>query len=199
MFKNTVRRVTVSCWCVTTHQRGPTSTPAPWLWRQRLGAWRPQAGRGLDADNIEQPEPGDAVAKLGVDAIPGVGQHGRGRKAGLQRRVDLGERDLWLGLEGNRVRHASASATDRVVGPGLRQIQPTRNRQAGMVVSERQRDGDLTVVLLAELAAILPGDAHRVRALLGNAGVVDHPAADRAAPLDQRQHAGAHGGKDGIV
>jgi hypothetical protein len=40
-----------------------------------------------------------------------------------------------------------------------------------MVVGDRQADGDLAVLLLAELAAILPRDADGVLALLGKAGV----------------------------
>ena len=71
--------------------------------------------------------------------------------------------------------------------------------QAGVVGCKRQRDGDLAVILLAEVAAVLPGDADRMHAFLRNAGVVDHPAADPAAPLDDRQHMGAHGGQQRVV
>jgi hypothetical protein len=47
-----------------------------------------------------------------------------------------------------------------------RQIEPAGNGQAGVVVGQRQRHRDLAVVLLAQLAALLPRDAHRVLALL---------------------------------
>ncbi len=68
-----------------------------------------------------------------------------------------------------------------------------------MIGCQRQRDGDLATVLLAELAAILPGDADRVDAFLWDAGVIDHPAADATALLDDRQHVAAHGGEHGVV
>ncbi|CCM80328.1 hypothetical protein BN77_p260015 [Rhizobium mesoamericanum STM3625] len=49
-------------------------------------------------------------------------------------------------------------------------------------------DGDLAVVLLAELAAILPRDPDRMLALPGKASVIDNPRFNRPMPLDQRQH-----------
>jgi hypothetical protein len=39
-----------------------------------LYAGRPQAGRGLDADDIRKTDLGDAVAEVGVVAVPRVGQ-----------------------------------------------------------------------------------------------------------------------------
>jgi hypothetical protein len=40
----------------------------------------------------------------------------------------------------------------------------------------------------AQLAAVLPCHAHRVRALLGKATVIDNPIRHRPVPLDRRQH-----------
>lgn len=71
--------------------------------------------------------------------------------------------------------------------------------QAGVVGCKRQRDGNLAAVLLAELTAILPGDADRMDAFLWNAGVVDHPAADWAVLLDDGQHMIAHGRQQRVV
>ena len=68
-----------------------------------------------------------------------------------------------------------------------------------MITGERQRDGHLAVVLLADLTAILPRDANRVRSLLGDAGVIDHPAADRSAPLHNRQHPQTNRGEQRLV
>ena len=48
----------------------------------------------------------------------------------------------------------------------------------------RQADRDLAVVLLAQLAAILPRHADRVAALLGKACVVDDPRLDRFVTRD---------------
>jgi hypothetical protein len=42
------------------------------------------------------------------------------------------------------------------------------------VIGNRQRHRDLTIVLLAKLAAILPRHPDRVPPLLGKAGVVDN-------------------------
>ncbi len=46
----------------------------------------------------------------------------------------------------------------------------------------------MAIILLAELAAILPRHADRVLALLGKAGVVDDPRLDRSMALDLRQN-----------
>ena len=56
----------------------------------------------------------------------------------------------------------------------------------------RQADRHLAVVLLAQLAAILPRHADRVAALLGKAGVVDDPRLDRFVTRDGWQDTFAH-------
>src|SRR5712671_4322623 len=63
------------------------------------------------------------------------------------------------------------------------------------MVGQRQRDRDLAVVLLAELAAILSGYPDRVPPLLGKACVVDDPGLDRPVALDRRQHQFAYLGQ----
>ena len=73
------------------------------------------------------------------------------------------------------------------------------NRQAGMFGCERQGDGGLAIVLLAELATILPTDANRVGADSGTAGVIYHPAANRPPLRDDRQHPSADSGQQGII
>ena len=65
-----------------------------------------------------------------------------------------------------------------------------------MVLGHREADRHLAVVLLAQLAAILPRHPHRVRALLGEAGVIDNPVQHRPLPLDCRQHLRPHRGQD---
>jgi hypothetical protein len=42
----------------------------------------------------------------------------------------------------------------------------------------------LTIVLLAELTAILTGNSDRVPSLLGEARIVNDPGLDRTVPLD---------------
>ena len=68
-----------------------------------------------------------------------------------------------------------------------------------MVIGQRQRHRHLAVVLLAELAAVLPCHADRVPPLLGEARVVDDPRRDRAVPLHLRQNHLAHLGQDPLV
>ena len=91
------------------------------------------------------------------------------------------------------------AAACRVARPFLRQVKPIAHRQAGLAVGKRQRDRRLAVVLLAQLAAILPRHPDRVLALLRKAGVVDDPSLDRASPLDRRQHQLAHLGQHPLV
>jgi hypothetical protein len=60
------------------------------------------------------------------------------------------------------------------------------------VIGNRQRDRDLTIVLLAELAAVLARHADRMPALLGKPRIVDDPRRDRSVPLNRRQHQVTH-------
>ena len=53
------------------------------------------------------------------------------------RPADVIERDLRLGLEGDILGHLGLAATGIIFGPGLRQIQPIRHRQACMMVGKR--------------------------------------------------------------
>ena len=65
-----------------------------------------------------------------------------------------------------------------------------------MVVGDRQAYGNLAVVLLAELAAILTGNANRTGSFLRVASIVDDPGTNSAVSLndwhdfvaDCRQH-----------
>jgi len=93
-----------------------------------------------------------------------------------------------LGLEANVVRRTRLAQARAVVRPRFRQIQPIGDRQARMLIRNRQRHRDLAVVFLADLAAILPRHPNRMRALLGKASIVDDPCLDRPGPFDRRQH-----------
>jgi hypothetical protein len=95
---------------------------------------------------------------------------------------------------------ARRAAPRRVVDPLLGQVEPPCDRQAGPRGGQRQADRDLTVVLLADLTAVLPGDAERMPTLLGDAGVVEDPGVQRAAAGGQpRQHPIPHRGEHGPV
>jgi hypothetical protein len=147
----------------------------------------------------EQTKLGDAVTELGVDAVAGIDQHNSTWHTRQQGSADLPQRDPRLGLEGDGLRHAGLAPTGRIVGPRLGQVELVGDRQAGVVVGHRQADRDLAIVLLAELPAILPRHADRLRALLGVAGVVDDPGVDRAVLLDGWQHLAAHRGQHRLV
>jgi hypothetical protein len=81
------------------------------------------------------------------------------------------------------------SPTDRVVGPLLWQIQSVGHRQATQMGGHRETHRHLAVVLLAQLAAVLPGYTHRVAAFLRKARVIHDPALDRFVSSDRWQHA----------
>src|SRR5512134_174102 len=60
---------------VAAQKQGWTPATAPWLrWQRAFARW-PERGRGLDADDIQEPEASDAVAKVCVHAVAGVSQH----------------------------------------------------------------------------------------------------------------------------
>ena len=73
------------------------------------------------------------------------------------------------------------------------------DRQARGLARERQAHSHLAVVLLAQLAAVLPRNADRMLALLGKAGVVHDPGLDRPAALQRRQDKVPHLGQNPIV
>jgi len=119
----------------------------------------------------------------------------RGGNSGTQ----LIKRDLWLGLEGNIVRHACLSAAVCVISPLMREIETIGNRQAGVIIGDRQADSDLAVILFAKLSTVLPCHTNRMLALFGYAGVVDDQRPDRAVPLYDGQHVGAHCGEHHVI
>ena len=68
-----------------------------------------------------------------------------------------------------------------------------------MIVGDREAHRDLAIVLFAELATVLPRDADRMRALLGEAGVVDDPGTDRTVSFDGGQRSLAHNAEHRLV
>src|SRR6516164_4762060 len=70
-------------------------------------------------------------------------------------------------------------AADRIVAPLARQIEPIGDRQARMMVGDRQCHRYLAIGLLAELPAVLMMHPDRMRAFLGKPCVVDDPHFDR--------------------
>src|SRR5262245_49268657 len=84
-----------------------------------------------------------------------------------------------LGLEGDLLGYAGFAPALTVRRPLLWQIQTMSHRQARMMICKRKGYGDLTIVLLAQLAAILPSNADRMPSLLGKARIINDPSFDR--------------------
>ena len=127
---------------------------------------------------MSQPERDDTGTQLRVGAISGIHQDDASRQARVAGGDDLIESDHRLGLEADVFRNANSLPARGIVGPVLRQKETIGDWKARCVVCDRQRDGDLTVVLLAELAGILARHADRMPAFLWKAGVVDDPGLD---------------------
>jgi hypothetical protein len=66
----------------------------------------------------------------------------------------------------HRVWHTGLAAPFGVFAPEFRQVEFVGDGEAGGYRADGQADGDLAVVLFADLAAVLPGDADRVFAFL---------------------------------
>src|SRR5580693_5162067 len=159
---------------------------------QRPSARGPDRGIGTDPGHIAQAERGNLRSQPRVVAVTGIHQHHTLRQSGGSGRFDLLKSDLGLGLESDRFRDLRLVPARLVLRPILSEIEPISDGKAGLMVGQRQRHRDLTVILLAELAAILPGHPDRVPPLLGKARVVDDPGLDWPAALDRRQHQFCH-------
>src|SRR4051812_9113877 len=73
----------------------------------------------------------------------------------------------------------------------LGQVELKGDWQAGVLVGQGQTDRYLTIFFLAQRRTVLSGDANRVPAGLGDAGVVEDPGLDRTGLLERRQSAPA--------
>ena len=153
----------------------------------------------LDAGDITQAERGDLGTQPGVAAVAGIHQHDTRRNTSGPRGADLVQRDVGLAGKTSRFRHPGPGLARSIGRPFQRQIQPVGDRQAGRVVGNRQGDRHLAIVLLAELAAILPRYPDRMPALLRKPGVVDDPRLDRPVAFKCRQHQFAHPGQNPLV
>ncbi len=107
---------------VPADRRGGAALAAPWLWWQWFFARRPQAGGGLDADNIGQADFCDAVTEICVIAVSRVSQHGLCLHPGGDGGTQLVQCDLRLGLEDNLLRHAGGRTPVGGIGPFPRQL-----------------------------------------------------------------------------
>src|SRR6266446_7411631 len=104
-----------------------------------------------DGCHVAQPQLRESLAQDAVGPITRIHQHYAGGNARQQSRADLLQRNLRLGLEPDRARNMRLGAAGPIVDPLLRQIQSIGDRQAGMMVGDRQRHHHLAIGLLAEL------------------------------------------------
>src|SRR5450759_2173443 len=141
---------------VAAHQLRWSPVARPSFWRQRHRARQPDRGVRSRAGDVAQSQRRDIRTQIGLGAIAGVHQNYTARKACLTRPAQLLKRDLRLVLEADLFRHTRLAPTFAIFSPVLRQIQSIGYRQVCMVIGKRQRHRDLTIVLLAKLAAILP-------------------------------------------
>ncbi len=163
---------------LSSHQprRAPSARVA--LGRQRAFARRPNAGLGLDPHDVGKAPLGEGIPETGRVAVAGVGHHGGGRQVLLEKVVDLLQGNLPLLQEGDLGGDADPGPAFGVLRPLIRQIEPPGRRHAHRLVHQRNRHRHLAVRRLAQRAAVLPGHASRVAALLRNPGIVHHPGAD---------------------
>src|SRR5437588_10274757 len=97
----------------------------------------------------------DPGAQRAVGAVTRIQQHSAARHTGRVSLADLRKRDLRFSLERDRLGNTRLLATSSVIGPFLRQIKPVGDRQAGMMISDRQCHYHLTIGLLPKLPTIL--------------------------------------------
>src|ERR1700683_824682 len=158
--------------------------------------WRltrpPDRGGGQHTDRVRQSKFRDPSSKFAVVAIRRISQRHTRRHVGDQSLAHLLQGDLGLGLEPNVIGYTGDSPANRVVGPVLWQIQSVGNRQAALMGGHRQAYRHLAVVLLAQLATILPGYTNRVAALLRKASIINDPGLDRFVPGDRWQYPLTH-------
>jgi hypothetical protein len=93
----------------------------------------------------------------------------------------------------HRVWHTSLAAPFGVFAPDFRQVEFVGDGEAGGYRADGQADGDRAVVLFADLAAVLPGDADGVFAFLSKKRRYRRPPRRRGAP-GRSSAAGRRGG-----
>ena len=160
---------------------------------RRRRQWRlagsPNCRAGHDTDRVRQPKFRDPSSEIAVVAIRRVSQC---RRLAARRLPEPGASAARRSLawSGNRM-SAGTLATVRRTGSSAQSFGRYRsigNGQAALMSGHRQTYRYLTVVLLAQLTAILPGHTDRVTALLRKASVIDDPGLDWLVSGDRWQY-----------
>ena len=150
--------------------------------------------------NLEVPRNADRPGKLAsreplaerrAQPITGIRQHAAEAHTGRDDAIDLRQGDLRLrpcrSIFGRNARSLQPSPIAR---PTLGKKQPQRQHDRHFAARKRQRHQRLAIGGLAQRRSILRSDTHRMRALLGYRGVVDHQhgiaAADEPIRLNKQ-------------
>jgi hypothetical protein len=131
-----------------------------------------------DRQDITQAESGDPRAEGAVVAIHLVSRHPRGGHPRPGRLGDHLQGQLRLGRELHLRRDAGRGAPLRVIGPGLRQVDPPVDQRPAARRGAGQEHADLGVLDPPGRAAVLALHARRAGALLQEPGLItnQHPS-----------------------
>jgi hypothetical protein len=164
--------------------------PAQQLWsfatvtagfgRERPHSWRPNSGRRLNANRITQSSCGQSVTEVGVVTEGDICVDNPMWQTGNERSVNLRKSHFWLGAKPGFARRTSLFPSCPTIGPSLRQIEIKGDRQRRQLMRNSERDSDLAVLRLAELAIVLPLDPDRMLTTFGKPSVVNDPTFDFA-------------------
>ena len=128
-----------------------------------------------------------AVQEVGIVAVVRIGGSVR-PGAGLQALAWSSRAKAICGLVWNQTSSGAWALAHQgqVFGSVPGQVQPGRHRPGHGTFGIVAVDGDLAVAFLAQGAGVLPGDAHRALALLGEAGVIEDQ--DAVSLAGQSEH-----------
>jgi len=158
----------------------------PWA----AGRCRPPAGRDRDdlhgrspdskiplhPDHVRQTPPAQLETELGGDAVPGISHDDQRWDGGPGLDlIDHLEAQLPLAAEGSVGGDPGLLCPEGILDPALRQVELEVEGKAPFLGGVVQAHPDLAVADLAEGAGVLPGHAHGMLALFGEAGVVEEP------------------------
>jgi len=135
-----------------------------------------------DAHGPGEAASAEALSERCGQTIAGVRQHQAEAHAQRRDAIDLLEGDLRLGARGmEQLWHTGGDHAFNIIGPALGQEQAQAEGDGHLVPRECHGHQRLAVGALAEHGGVLRRHAHRMGALLGQAGVVDDEDGVRSA------------------
>src|SRR5258705_850702 len=145
-----------------------------------LGGHRPRAccpyrRDRLHPNTVLQLHPLQRFTPRRFVAIARIRQHHADGKARGFGRADLLQRDLGLSLKLQLLWHTGLFSPPPIFSPFLRQVQPPVDRHTATPGGQRQTHRHLTIVLLAQLPAILAAHSPPMAAFFRKSGIVPDP------------------------